>query len=106
MHKIGQSGQFLGKLLRTFLKAGSSLMKKVLKQLAKSLLTPLGVTPAASATDGPLIHQKMFGSGNTTLTVFNEEMNDIMKIVKSLKDSCLMIKGVSETIKDKVNEQN
>ena len=48
----------------------------------------------------------MFGSGNTTLTVFNEEMNDIMKIVKSLKDSCLMIKGVSETIKDKVKEQN
>ena len=106
MHKIGQSGQFLGKLLRTFLKAGSSLMKKVLKQLAKSLLTPLRVTPAASATDGPPIHQKMFGSGNTTLTVFNEEMNDIMKIVKSLKDSCLMIKGVSETIKDKVKEQN
>ena len=106
MHKIGQSGQFLGKLLRTFLKAGSSLMKKVLKQLAKSLLTPLGVTPAASATDGPPIHQKMFGSGNTTLTVFNEEMNDIMKIVKSLKESCLMTKGVSETIKDKVKEQN
>ena len=38
LHKIEQLGQFLGKLLGTLLKAGSSLMKKVLKQLAKSLL--------------------------------------------------------------------
>ena len=28
----------------------------------------------------------------------NEEMSDIMKIVKSLDESCLLIKGVSETI--------
>ena len=37
----------------------------------------------------------MFGSGFTTLTVSNEEMEDIMKIVKSLQDSGLLIKGVS-----------
>ena len=30
----------------------------------------------------------------------NEEMNDIMKIVKSLKKSGLLIKRVSRTIKD------
>ena len=37
----------------------------------------------------------MFGSGFTTLTISNEEMEDIMKIVKSLQDSGLLIKGVS-----------
>ena len=42
----------------------------------------------------------MFGSGNTTLIISNEERNDIMKIVKSLGKSGLLIKGVSETIKN------
>ena len=46
------------------------------------------------------IHKKMFGSGTKTLMISNEEMNDIMKIVKSLKKSGLLIKRVSRTIKD------
>ena len=41
----------------------------------------------------------MFGSGNTTLIILNEEMNDIMKKIKSLEESALLIKGVSNTIK-------
>ena len=32
--------------------------------------------------------------------VLNEEVNDIMKMVKSLEESSLMIKGVSKTIKN------
>ena len=32
-------------------------------------------------------------------------MNDIMKIVKSLEESSLLIKGVSETIKNEAKEQ-
>ena len=47
----------------------------------------------------------MFGSGATTLVTSNEEMNDIMKIVKSLEESGLLIKGVSETIKNEAKEQ-
>ena len=47
----------------------------------------------------------MFGSGNTTLIVSNEEMNDIMKIIKSLEESGLLIKGVSEAIKNEAKEQ-
>ena len=48
----------------------------------------------------------MFGSGNfTTLKVSNEEMIDIMKIVKSLEESGLLIKDVSETIKNEAKEQ-
>ena len=47
----------------------------------------------------------MFGSGFTTLIIFKEEMKDITKIVKSVKDSGLLIKGVSETIKNEAKEQ-
>ena len=42
----------------------------------------------------------MFGSGMTTLIISNEEISDIMKIVKSLEEFGLLIKGVSETIKN------
>ena len=70
-------------------------MKNVLKPLGKSVLTPLGSTAAASAAYAA-IHKKIFGSSTTTLTIFNEEMNDIMKIVKSLEESSLLTKGVNE----------
>ena len=43
----------------------------------------------------------MFGSGNTSLIISNEEMNDVMKIIKSLAKSGLLIKSVSKTIKMK-----
>ena len=46
-----QSGKFLGKLLGTLLKIGLSLIKNVIKPLAKSVLIPLGLTAAASAAD-------------------------------------------------------
>ena len=48
---------------------------------------------------------KMFRSPFTTLIISNEEMNDIMKIVKSLEEFGLLIKGVSETIKNEAKEQ-
>ena len=70
-------------------------MKNVLKPLAKSVLIPLGLA-ATSAID-VTIHKKNFGLGMTALIISNEEMNDIMKIVKSLEESGLLIKGVSET---------
>ena len=47
----------------------------------------------------------MFGSGVTTLIILNEEINDIMKIVNSLEESDVLIKGVSETIKNEAKEQ-
>ena len=55
------------------------------------MLIPLGLT-AAAATDAA-IHKKMFGSGITTLIIFNEEMNDIMRMVKSLEESGFFSKG-------------
>ena len=47
----------------------------------------------------------MFGSGTTALIISNEEMNDIMKIVKSLEEFGLLIKDASETIKNEAKEQ-
>ena len=47
----------------------------------------------------------MFGYGTTILIISNEEMNDTMKIVRSLEESGLLIKGVSKTIKNEVNKQ-
>ena len=61
LHKTGQSGDVLGRLLGLLLKTGLPLMKNVLKPLAKSVLIPLGLTAAASVTDAA-IHKKMFGS--------------------------------------------
>ena len=41
----------------------------------------------------------------TTLIVYDKEMNDIMKIVKSLEESGLLIKFVTETIQNEAKEQ-
>ena len=81
-------------------------MKSVIKSLAKSVLVPLGLTAAASAADAR-IHKKILGSGhnNTTLIISNDEMEDILKIVRSLEDSGLLLKGVSETIQNEAKEQ-
>ena len=99
-----QSGGFLGKLLGPLLKNGLPLMKSAIKPLAKSVLIPLGLTTAASAAG---IHKKILGSGNnTTLIISNEEMDDILKIVKSLENSGVLLKGVSETIQHEAKEQN
>ena len=104
LHKIGQSRGRLGVRLGPLVKAGLSLIGNVLKPLANNDLIPLGLTAAASATDIG-IHKKMFGSDVTTLIISNEEMNDIMKIVKSLEESDLLIKGVSEIIRKEAKEQ-
>ena len=81
-----QSGGFLGKLLGPLLKTGLHLMKSVIKPLTKSVLVPLRLTAAASAADAG-IHKKILGSGqpknnNTILIILNDEMDDILKIVK------------------------
>ena len=75
-----------------------------MKPSAKSVLIPLGLTATLVATNAT-IHKKMFGSDMTALIISNEEMNDIMKIVKSPEESDLLIKDVSETIKNKAIEQ-
>ena len=76
----------------------------MLKPLAKSVLIPLRLTAVAAATDAA-IHKKMFGSGSTKLIISNEEIEDIMRKVKSLEESGLLIKYISEAIKNERKEQ-
>ena len=46
----------------------------------------------------------MFGSGITTLIISNKEINNIVKIIKSLEESFLLIKGISKTIINEAKE--
>ena len=102
--KMIQSGGFLGRLLGPLLKRGLSLMTNVIKPLAKSVLILLGLTTAASAADAG-INRKILGSCNTTIIISNDEMKDIIEIVKFLEDTGLSIETVSETIQNEAKEQ-
>ena len=84
--KMIQSGGFLGRLLGALLKRRLPLMKNVIKPLAKSVLIPLGLTATVSAADAG-IHKKILGSGTTTLIISNDEMKDIIRMVKFLEYS-------------------
>ena len=84
--------------------AGLPLMKSVLTPLPKSVLILLGLSAGMSAADAA-IQNKIYGSGTTALIISDEEMEDILRIVKSLEESGLLIKGISETIKHEAKEQ-
>ena len=100
-----QSRGFLGKLLGPLLKTGLSLMKNILILLANSVLVPLWLTAAALAVNAG-IHKKILASGgHTTLIISNKEMDDLIKIIKSLEDSGLILKGVTESVQNEVKEQ-
>ena len=99
LSKMIQSGGFLGNLLG---KLAGPLMK-VAVPLAKNVLAALGISAAMSTIDGG-IKKKMLGSGMTTLIISNDEMDDILKIVKSLENSGLLLR-VSETIQHEAKEQ-
>ena len=99
----GQEGGFLN-FLRLLMTAGLPLMKIVVTPLAESVLIPLGLSAGMSAADSA-IQKKIYGSDTATLIIANEEMEDIIKIVESLEESVLLIKGISETINNEAKEQ-
>ena len=97
--KVIQSGGFLGKLLS---KLVGPLMKVALP-LAKNVLAPLGLTAAMSAIDGS-IQKETHGSG-VKLIIEQEDMKDIMNIIKALENLGILLKGVSKTTKNETKEQ-
>ena len=99
LKKLIQSGGVLGKLLSKI--AGP--MMKVAMPLAKNVLAPLGLTAAMSAIDSG-IQKKMRGDG-IKLMIDNEDMNDIMKIIKALEKSGILLSGIGKTIENEVKEQ-
>ena len=112
LSKMVQLGGFLGRLLGPLLKKGLPLIKSVIKPLAKIVLISFELTAAASAADAG-IHKKILGSGRpldlasrkTALIISNDETDDLIKIVKSLEQNGLLIKGVTESVQNKIKEQ-
>ena len=100
LSKMIQSGGFLGNVFGKL----AGLLMKVAMSLAKNVLAPLGLSAAMSAIDGS-IKKRMLGSGVTTLIISDDEMDDTLKIVKSLENSDVLLKGVSETIQHEAKEQ-
>ena len=116
-----QSEEFLNRLLGPLLKTGLLFMENVIKPLSKSVLIPLRLAAETSTADAG-IHKKIIESGkcsldlalphrpsdsashNTTLITFSDEIEDIIKMVKSLEDSSLVLKRVSETIQNEAKE--
>ena len=90
--------------LRPLMTACSPLMKMALTPLVKKVLVPLGLSAGMSTADAA-IQKNIYGSGARALIISNEEMEDIMKIIKSLEESGLLIKRIGETIKNEVKEQ-
>ena len=70
----------------------------------KCVLIPLVLTAATSAAD-VRIHKKILGSGNTTLIISNNEIEDIIKIVKSFNDSGVLLTGAAWKVQNEVKEQ-
>ena len=87
-----QEGGF-SNFLRPLLTAGLPLMKSVLTPLAKSLLLKADTT----------IQKK--NSRTTGLIISNIEIEDIIKIVKSLEESELLMERINKTITDEAKEQ-
>ena len=90
-----QEGGFLN-FLRPLMTSGLPSMKIVLTPLAKSVLISLGLSSGVSAADAAT-QKKNFGSGATVWIISNEEMEDIIKLIKSLEASGLLIEEISET---------
>ena len=77
---------------------------KVAVPLAKNILAALGIAATASALDAG-IQKKINVSGTTILTISNEEMNDIIKILQALKDSNILLKEITKKIENETKEQ-
>ena len=92
--KIIQSRGFLGSLLS---KIERRPLIKVAVPIAKHILTPFGITTAASAFEAG-VEKKISGSGTTILTISNGKMNGTMKFVQALEDSNILLKGITRII--------
>ena len=80
---------------------------KVAVPLPKNVLTSIATIAFTSAIDGA-IRIKMRGKGvvrtrkGILLVILNEDMNDIIGIIKSSENSGILIDRVSETVKHEI----
>ena len=100
--RTSQAVKFIN-IFRPLMTASLQLMKNLLTPFPKKILIPLILSARMPPADAA-IQKRNHGSEITELPFSKEEMEDIMKIVKSLEESGLLIKGISETIKNEAEE--
>ena len=84
-----------------------SFLPKLIKpaiSVGKNILAPLGLSAAMSATD-TAIQKKMYDSRITTLTISDNDMDELIKIIRTLEEHDILLKGTSKTIKNETKEQ-
>ena len=86
-----------GGFLAPLLKSGLPLLKSVIKPLGM-----LGLTAAVLATN-TAINKKTRGSGNhTALIISNDDLNNLLEVIKSLEQNGILLDGITETVKNEV----
>ena len=90
--------------LRPLMTGGSPSIKNVLTALAKNELLPFGLSAGTSAGDAA-IQKNIYGSGVITKIISIEEIEGIVKMVKSFEESGPLVKGISEIIENETKEQ-
>ena len=97
--KLIKEGGALGSLL-------ARLLPKLIKpaiSLRKNISAPLGLSAAMSATDA-VIQKKVHGYGTKTERFSNKDLDDMTKIVKALEDSDVLMKGITQTLKNDIKK--
>ena len=72
--------------------------------IGKNILAPLRLSAAMSATD-TAIQKNMHGSGNKTLIISNNDLNDLIKIATALEEHDILLKETTKTIKNTTKKQ-
>ena len=99
INKLIKEGGALGSILARFIK----LIKPAVS-LGKNILAPLGLSAAMSATDTAIQKKKNHGYGTKTVKFSNKDLDDMTKIVKALEDSDVLMKGITETLKNDIKK--
>ena len=55
------------------------------------------------ATDA--IQKEMYGNGKKIVKFYNKDLDDMTEIVKALEDSGVLIKGITETLKNDIKKE-
>ena len=89
----------LGSVLARFL---PKLIKPAIS-LGENILAPLRLSAAMSATDAAIL-KKVHGYVTKTVRFSNKDLDDMTKIVKALEDSGVLMKGITETLKNDIKK--
>ena len=98
--KLIKEGGALGSILARFLLK----LRKPTISLGKNILAPLGLSATMSATD-VAIQTKVHGYGTKSVKFYNKDLDDMTKIVKALEDSNVLMKGITETLKNDIKKE-